>query len=142
MWVAARGLRWPYSEPHRPGAQVGLVQLLLGRILVVGAADDEAVGRELREVAAEEVVELEAWPFHCARSPPRTGGIALALHQRLAPEVAGLGVVDAVGSDADLGEHRIDDRLPAGAAQEDGLALDLLDVRRLSPWRKAKSNTS
>ena len=34
-------------EPHRPGAQIGLVELLLRRVLEVGAADHEAVGREL-----------------------------------------------------------------------------------------------
>jgi hypothetical protein len=44
--------------------------------------------------------------------------------------------------EANLSEHRIDDRLPAGAAEEDGLALDLLDVGRLLALRKAKSNTS
>ena len=119
-------------EAGRPALEVARVELLLGRILEVRLADDEAVGRKLREIAAEDVVEVEALALPLgAQALPGERRVALALHDGGAPgRPAGIDVFDLGDVDARRLQHRVGDRLPAGAAEHDGLALEALDVGR------------
>jgi hypothetical protein len=51
-------------EAHGPAAQISLIELFFRGILEIGAANDETVGRELRELSAEQIFVVEA------ESPP------------------------------------------------------------------------
>ena len=73
------------------------------------------------------------WPFHCARKPSQVSAASpLPGLQRRAPgRPAGFDIFDLFDVDAGGVEHGIADRLPAGAAEQDRLAFEILDALRL-----------
>ena len=119
-------------ETGRPALQIAGIDLALGRILEIGLADDEAVGRKLREIAAKNVVEVE--PLALPLSPEAFPGkrcIALPRFHRRAPgRPAGIDIFHFRDVDARRLQHRIGNRLPAGTSEHDGLAFEAFDVLR------------
>ena len=105
-------------EAHDDALEEARVEVLLGRVLEVGGPDRVHVRRMLRPVRADQVLQLEALAGELGAEPfPGEPGVGLARRDGLHPRRARRHVPDGLRVDAELDEHRVDDHLPAGAAE-------------------------
>ena len=117
-------------ETHDDTLQEAGVQVDLGLVVEVGGPHRVHVRRELRPRRADQVLQLQALAGELvAETLPRERGVGLAGRGGLRPRRTRRHVMDRLRVDAELDEHRVDDHLPAGAAERDRLALQIL--RRL-----------
>lgn len=123
-------------ETRSPALEIAPIQFLLFGIFKIGLADNETIGGQFRVALAQNVVKVETLALRLGAKPlPGERGVTLARLERGALcGPASIDILNFFDVDASRREHRIHDRLPAGAPEDDRLALKFIEAVCLFPF--------